>query len=568
MANLAITARVVDKTKPGLKSATENVGKLESRTQKVGKAAKFAALGVAGIAVAGIAIGAKLVGDLLTTADAIGKMSTSLGIGVEDLQKLDFALQQGGTSIDVFEKGIQTFNKGLLDAVRKGTGPVADGLDEIGLALVDIKDLDPEEQFRLITNAISRVEEPSVRAAVAQKLFGGAGKELLPTLAAGRDALDELTAEAERNGNIMSTETVRGAEEVNDAMNSAKQALAGLATGGFAKVLPFVRTLVFWFKDKVVPTIKRDVVPIIKAFAKILGETLAPIIKDTIIPGVKRLAALFGDGGEGQGEGLRKVIKILQKVFEVALPIIAAVLETSFKIIFGLIELLIKTISGIAEFLTAVFTGDWTAAWQAILKIIVSFGEFFGKIFKAAFDLVGKLFSMFGVNLGSIAKGIANNVVNALLAIPRGLISALNIAIGAINKIVSKWNSIKFRIPVITLPSIKLGGGSFLGKSIPSVTVGGGSIGGQTISVPRIPRLPRQSFQTGGIVTRPTLAEIGESGPEAIIPLSRLGEFGGKGGGVVNLRIALNLDGERLGDFVVNRINLANNNGELDLVGT
>ena len=72
---------------------------------------------MAGIAVAGIAIGAKLVGDFLSTADAIGKMSTSLGIGVEDLQKLDFALQQGGTSIDVFEKGIQTFNKGLLDAV-------------------------------------------------------------------------------------------------------------------------------------------------------------------------------------------------------------------------------------------------------------------------------------------------------------------------------------------------------------------------------------------------------------------------------------------------------------------
>ena len=449
---------------------------------------------------------------------------------------------------------------------RKGTGPVADGLDEIGLALVDIKDLDPEEQFRLITNAISRVEEPSVRAAVAQKLFGGAGKELLPTLAAGRDALDELTAEAERNGNIMSTETVRGAEEVNDAMNSAKQALAGLATGGFAKVLPFVRTLVFWFKDKVVPTIKRDVVPIIKAFAKILGETLAPIIKDTIIPGVKRLAALFGDGGGGQGEGLRKVIKILQKIFEVALPIIAAVVETSFKIIFGLIELLITNIAAIAEFLTAVFTGDWRAAWQAILKIIKSFADFFGRILRAAFDLVGKLFAQFGINLGTVAKGIADNVVNALLAIPRGLISALNLAIGAINKIVSKWNAIKFRIPKITLPSITLGGGSFFGKSIPSVTVGGGTLGGQTIGVPNIPRLPR--LQMGGIVTRPTLAEIGESGPEAIIPLSRLGEFGGKGGGMVNLRIALNLDGEQLGEFVVNRINLANTNGELDLVGT
>ena len=32
---------------------------------------------------------------------------------------------------------------------------------------------------------------------------------------------------------------------------------------------------------------------------------------------------------------------------------------------------------------------------------------------------------------------------------------------------------------------------------------------------------------TGGIVNSPTLAMIGEAGPEAVIPLSRMGQMGG-----------------------------------------
>ena len=45
---------------------------------------------------------------------------------------------------------------------------------------------------------------------------------------------------------------------------------------------------------------------------------------------------------------------------------------------------------------------------------------------------------------------------------------------------------------------------------------------GQRFNVPNIPMLAK-----GGIVTGPTLAMIGEAGPEAVVPLSRGGGFGG-----------------------------------------
>jgi hypothetical protein len=56
-------------------------------------------------------------------------------------------------------------------------------------------------------------------------------------------------------------------------------------------------------------------------------------------------------------------------------------------------------------------------------------------------------------------------------------------------------------------------------------------IGGKGFDVPDIPLLA-----AGGIVTGPTLAMIGEAGPEAVVPLSRAGEFG-MGGGGVNITI-------------------------------
>jgi SLT domain-containing protein len=58
-------------------------------------------------------------------------------------------------------------------------------------------------------------------------------------------------------------------------------------------------------------------------------------------------------------------------------------------------------------------------------------------------------------------------------------------------------------------------------------------IGGKGFAMPDIPMLAN-----GGIVTGPTLAMIGEGrGPEAVIPLDRMGEFGMGGGTTVNINV-------------------------------
>jgi hypothetical protein len=58
-------------------------------------------------------------------------------------------------------------------------------------------------------------------------------------------------------------------------------------------------------------------------------------------------------------------------------------------------------------------------------------------------------------------------------------------------------------------------------------------LGGKGFSFPKIPALAQ-----GGIVTSPTLALIGEGrGPEAVIPLDRMGEFGMGGGNNVTINV-------------------------------
>ena len=67
-----------------------------------------------------------------------------------------------------------------------------------------------------------------------------------------------------------------------------------------------------------------------------------------------------------------------------------------------------------------------------------------------------------------------------------------------------------------------------LSFKIPSWVPG---LGGKGFDVPNIPMLA-----AGGIVTGPTLAMIGEAGPEAVIPLDRMGQMGG-GGTTVNINV-------------------------------
>jgi hypothetical protein len=122
-----------------------------------------------------------------------------------------------------------------------------------------------------------------------------------------------------------------------------------------------------------------------------------------------------------------------------------------------------------------------------------------------------------------------NLIVNTVIGFFAGMVNA---AIGAVNAIISAYNSIPLlpdlpKAPTVPVPQL----GKPTNKPAP----------GQ-MSIPRLAE--------GGIVSSPTLALIGEAGPEAVVPLDRMGT----GGGVtINVTGGLATSAE-IGESVVNAL--------------
>lgn len=186
--------------------------------------AKTAAAG-AGIT----AMGAAIVGPLAAATtqfaafgDTLDKTSARTGVTVEALGELAFAAEQSGASLADVEKGFFGLSRSLFDASR-GSKEASDALTEIGLTYTQLAGLTPEKQFEMVADALSRIEDESKRGAVAQKLFGRSGRQLLPMLG----NLRELRAEARGLGLVLTKTATNDAAKLTDAFNRIKRTIGG-----------------------------------------------------------------------------------------------------------------------------------------------------------------------------------------------------------------------------------------------------------------------------------------------------------------------------------------------------
>jgi hypothetical protein len=104
-------------------------------------------------------------------------------------------------------------------AKRTGLSTQVDALNDLGLTFEDLDGLSPEEQFKLLADRISQVEDPTRKAAIAMMLFGRTGTNLLPMFADGARGIEALQEEARRLGLTMSGEDAKAAEEFTDALD-------------------------------------------------------------------------------------------------------------------------------------------------------------------------------------------------------------------------------------------------------------------------------------------------------------------------------------------------------------
>jgi hypothetical protein len=154
--------------KAGLKSARKGLNDFG------GKAAKGAAIGVAGMSTALAAAAVAGTKHTLSMVDDLGDVAKQTGVGVADMMKLQQAYKMGGRAAEMTGKDIGKMQQNIVKAASGGDDPFS----SIGLSAKELLQLNPAAQFDQIGAAIMRISNPAERTAKAMEIFGKGGMGL------------------------------------------------------------------------------------------------------------------------------------------------------------------------------------------------------------------------------------------------------------------------------------------------------------------------------------------------------------------------------------------------------
>lgn len=230
-AQLLITA--VDQTRSAFDSIRGNLAKLGDESNRV--KGMLAGLGVS-ISVAGFAA---MIKSAIDAADQLNKLSQKIGISVEALSTLRFAAQLSDVSLETLQKGIKGLSQNIAEA-NTGIGDGAQVFDALGISVrnADGSIKSTEAVLLQVADVFANLEDGAVKTALAVKLFGKSGMDMIPFLNQGAAGITQLTAEAERLGLKLTTETARSAEAFNDNLTALKASSSSLGIALARDFLP------------------------------------------------------------------------------------------------------------------------------------------------------------------------------------------------------------------------------------------------------------------------------------------------------------------------------------------
>ena len=180
---------------------------------------------------------------------------------------------------------------------------------------------------------------------------------------------------------------------------------------------------------------------------------------------------------------------------------------------------IIAKVGQIFEWLTGVYKSKlgWLLPAGPLIKAIL----FLKDNWKAVWDGIKATFKAVTDALVGTFRSVKETILGIWDGMVSGIKSAVNSVVGIINGFIRRINDIKIRVPGVDIPLV-------------------GRVGGFSVGMPRIPEIP--TLAKGGIVNRPTLAMLGERGPEAVVPL-------GRGGAGMTINLVINGDVQGMEDF-------------------
>jgi tape measure domain-containing protein len=229
----------------------------------------------------------------------------------------------------------------------------------------------------------------------------------------------------------------------------------------------------------------------------------------------------------------------IKSVFSFALAFIAGLIISYFDLwgidIVGAFTKISLFLSDTWELIKVVFdvalaylTNAWNVFWTFLDSMFSPIWEGFKLKIQQGWEWITKVFNTATVPIKNAWSSLWTAVGDALKVAMEGIKDVVK---GVFNWIIDKVNSV-----IAAINSVAQKGATGLGISVPSI--------------PSIPRLAN-----GGIINKPTLAMVGEAGPEAVVPLNKSKGFGG-----ININITgtfLSEDvAEKVGDMIISKLKL------------
>lgn len=230
----------------GLNSAAFSKGldKANKKSDTFGKKIAKSMKMIAGVSAAAAGAISLAVQGVLQDADKMAKASRKIGVPIEDLTKLRHAAELSGVSFGGLENGLKRLSANMHDA-SKGIGEGAKAFEELGISVTNSDGTlkSARDVMEELADRFEKMPDGAQKTALAMRVMGKSGADMIPLLNGGSQALEDMAAESVKLGLVFDEQTGRQAEAFNDNITRLQRSFTGLANKLTAQILPSLLAL-------------------------------------------------------------------------------------------------------------------------------------------------------------------------------------------------------------------------------------------------------------------------------------------------------------------------------------
>jgi len=212
----------VDRTKAAFASVSRSIDSL--KTSVGGIAGKFGGITAA---IAGVTAGFAALENIKVIAllDQLDDLAEKSGVSVEKLSELRFAGESTGTSFETLTGGLGRLSKQMAAAAGGNKEAIAT-FEALGVEVANADGTlrSADDVLRDVATRFASYEDGAAKAALAQRLFGKSGADMIPLLNQGAAGISRLADEARALGVIYDSKTAKAAADFNDNLTKIKLA--------------------------------------------------------------------------------------------------------------------------------------------------------------------------------------------------------------------------------------------------------------------------------------------------------------------------------------------------------